>query len=212
MVDPLVPFSHWITPEKNPRRFTTQMYMYYLPLAQDATGDPSKGVPSAKGSEVQIPTSDGGVEVTEAQFLPATEWLRRATAGEVIMFPPQVILLSFVAQFLDQPGPNGESPKEISAEESTRRRSELLDFTRTGSPPWTDKYISPRPVGQHSDGRLILGLEWPGPELEGTDKKGEPDRVALVNFKKEGPRNVEIRWRHEVIPEEQAPKSAKSAL
>ncbi|KAL1958374.1 hypothetical protein VTO42DRAFT_4475 [Malbranchea cinnamomea] len=206
--DPLVPFSHWITPVKNPRRFTTQMYIYFLPLTPETNGDVATDIQSEHGSEVQVPTSDGGIEITEAQFLPATEWLRRARAGDIIMFPPQVILLSFVAQFLDKPGPNGESPQSISSEESARRRSELLDFTRTSTPPWTHKYISPRPVGQFSDGRLILGLEWPGPELENTDKRGERDRVVLVRFKKEGPREVEIRWRHEVLPE----KHGKSEL
>ena len=208
MIDPLVPFSHWITPVKNARRFTTQMYMYYMPLPHQKNSDVSKDIPSKKGSEVQVPTSDGGIEITEAQFLPATEWLRRARIGEIIMFPPQVMLLSFVAQFLDKPGPNGESPRSISPEESEKRRAELVNFTRTSTPPWTDKYISPRPVGQYEDGRLILGLDWPGPELEKSEKKGETDRVVLVRFKKEGPREVEIRWRHEVLGEQ----SSKSAL
>ncbi|WEW58966.1 hypothetical protein PRK78_004434 [Emydomyces testavorans] len=202
LLDPLVPFSHWITPQRNPRRFTTQMYLYFLPPSQ---GDISA---FAGDTELQVPSTDGGIEITEAQFLPATEWLRRARVGDIIMFPPQVLLLSFVAQFLDQPGPNGNSPQSISAEESKRRRSELIKFAHSGSPPWTHKFISPHPIGKVADGRQILDLSDPGPELKGTDKKGEVDRVVLVRFNKEGPREVEIRWRSEVLPK----KLTKSTL
>ncbi|KMU80143.1 hypothetical protein CISG_08251 [Coccidioides immitis RMSCC 3703] len=94
--DPLVPFSHWITPQRNPRRFTTQMYLYFLPHS------------------------------------------------------------------------NG---------------------------------------GNVPDGRQILDLSQPGPELKGTDKKGEIDRVVLARFNKEGPREVEIRWRRDVLPDGPAKSS-----
>jgi hypothetical protein len=184
------------------------MYLYFLPLEQEANGDISKDIPSDKENTVQVPTSDGGLEITEAQFLPATEWLRRARSGELIMFPPQVLLLTFVAQFLDKPGPNGQSPQSISPEDSARRRSELFNFAHSGSPPWTHKYISPRPLGVHSDGRTILGLDLPGRELKGTDKKGDPDRVTITRFSKEGPREVEVRFKHEIEHMLKAPKSA----
>lgn len=198
----LVPFTHWITPHRNPRRFTTQMYLYFLPASNGGISD------IAGDTEVQVPTTDGGIEITEAQFLPATEWLRRARRGDLIMFPPQVLLLSFVAQFLDQPGPRGASPQSISPEESNKRRAELVKFVHSGNPPWTHKFISPRPIGTVADGRQILDLSHPGSELEGTDKKGETDRVVLARFNKEGPREVEICWRKDVVPE----KAAKSTL
>ncbi|EEH16282.1 hypothetical protein PABG_06369 [Paracoccidioides brasiliensis Pb03] len=199
-IDPLIPFTHWITPAKNPKRFTTQMYLYFLQPSPE-----SKNLIGSEETEVQVPTSDGGIEVTEAQFLHASEWLRLARNGDIIMFPPQVFLLHFVAQFLDRPD---ESPSTISKEESTKRRSELIKFVHSGSPPWTDKFISPLQIGQVADGRNILALDYVGPELQGSDKKGEPDRVALVRFLKEGPREVEIRWKNEVEPV----KKAKSAL
>ncbi|EAS33474.3 NUDIX family hydrolase [Coccidioides immitis RS] len=192
--DPLVPFSHWITPQRNPRRFTTQMYLYFLPHSNGGISD------IAGDTEVQVPSTDGGIEITEAQFLPATEWLRRARVGDIIMFPPQVLLLDFVAQFLDKPGLNGTSPQSISGEESTKRRAELVKFAHSGNPPWTHKFISPHPIGNVPDGRQILDLSQPGPELKGTDKKGEIDRVVLARFNKEGPREVEIRWRRDVLP------------
>ncbi|OAX78590.1 hypothetical protein ACJ72_07101 [Emergomyces africanus] len=200
-IDPLIPFTHWITPLSNPRRYTTQMYLYFLPLSPE-----SKSIIGSEESEVQAPTSDGGIEITEARFLPASEWLRVAKNGDVIMFPPQVFLLSFVAQFLERPG---EHASAVSKEESARRRAELVEFVYSGSPPWTDKFISPAPIGQAPDGRNILSLDYVGPELKGSGKKGEPDRVVLVRFRKEGPREVEVRWKNEVVP---AKKAAKSTL
>ncbi|KAL2363682.1 hypothetical protein RJZ56_003389 [Blastomyces dermatitidis] len=178
------------------------MYLYFLPLSSE-----SKSIIGSEESEVQAPTSDGGIEITEARFLPASEWLRLAKNGNAIMFPPQVFLLSFVAQFLERPG---ENATDVSKEESARRRSEFVDFVHSGSPPWTDKYISPVAIGQVPDGRNILTLDYVGPELQGSGKKGEPDRVVLVRFRKEGPREVEIRWRIEVVVPEK--KLAKSAL
>ncbi|EFQ99745.1 hypothetical protein MGYG_02758 [Nannizzia gypsea CBS 118893] len=188
----LIPFSHWITPAKNARRFTTQMYIYFLPPANGTSSDIAK--PGLSSEEAQVPTSDGGVEITEAQFLPASEWLRRAKTDEVIMFPPQVLLLSFVAQFLERAG----EKIPIPAAESTKRREELVRFIHSGTPAWSHKFISPRPLGSMPDGRLIMDLNHPGQELDKTDKRGDPERVILVNFKKEGPREVEVRWLSEV--------------
>ena len=152
-------------------------------------------------SQVQEPTSDGGIEILEARFLPATEWLQLARMGEIIMFAPQVLLLTFVAQFLDRP--------ESQLQASATRRSELLKFIHAGNPPWTCRYICPRPIGQTADGRGIVALDHAGPELEGSDKKGEPDRIVLYRATKEGPREVEIRWRRDVVAQA---KKAKSTL
>ncbi|EDN07987.1 predicted protein [Histoplasma mississippiense (nom. inval.)] len=165
----------------------------------------SKSIIGSEESDVQAPTSDGGLEITEARFLPASEWLRLAKNGDVIMFPPQVFLLSFVAQFLERPG---ESATAVSKEESTRRRAELVEFVHSGSPPWTDKFISPTTIGHATDGRSILRLDYVGPELQGSAKKGEPDRVVLVRFCKEGPREVEVRWRNEVALEKKPTQSS----
>lgn len=191
----------------NSRRFTTQMYLYFLPLAREPNSDIVEDIPTEQGSETQVPTSDGGVEVTEAQFLPASEWLRLARSKDIIVFPPQVLLLTLVAQFLDKAEPDGENPQSISPEESSRRRDELYQFAHSGTPPWTQKFISPQPIATYDDGRSILGLDSSGPELQATDKKGESDRVVLTRLSKEGPREVEIRWRHEVLPQKEASKS-----
>lgn len=49
------------------------------------------------------------------------------------------------------------------------------------------------------DGRAVLGLDKPGPELEGSGRNGERERVVLVDFAKTGPRKVEVVWRKDVF-------------
>lgn len=183
----LIPFTHWITPTglKFARRYTTQMYLYLLPITTTSTYD----------SEVdfQDPTPDGDIEITSAKFLSATEWLRLARSGSVIMFPPQILLLTLISQFLD---PSTPWPSD---EELEVRRKELLDFIHGDHPPWTERYMSPTIIGLNPDKRLILGLDSPGRELEGSKVKGDNERVILVNFRKEGPREVEVRYKKEVM-------------
>ncbi|KAE8373240.1 putative NUDIX family hydrolase [Aspergillus bertholletiae] len=192
----LIPFTRWVTPTNVPKRYSTQMYLYFLPLPLESDKSLLSELP-AEGEEFHIPTSDGGIEVTEAKFLPASEWLRLAGSGEVIMFPPQIVLLHLVSQFLDQ-----EPRIATSMEELRRRRAELVDFVHTGSPPWTEKCISPKMLKIASDGRTVLALDHPGPELKDTDRKGEPDRVVLVKFAKGTALQVEVRWKKDVLAED----------
>lgn len=61
------------------------------------------------------------------------------------------------------------------------------------------------PIGiqvRKSDGRSVLGLGKPGPELKDSGRGGDEKRVVLVNFRKEGPRDVEVREKSEVLAEE----------
>ncbi|KAL2001749.1 hypothetical protein VTN02DRAFT_1303 [Thermoascus thermophilus] len=202
-IEPLIPFTHWITPVALPKRFTTQMYLYFLPVPEESDTGLLQELPAeGEREEVQVPTSDGGIEITEARFLPASQWLQMARSGEIILFPPQFFLLHLIAQFLDK------EPRQVtSPEELKRRRSELLEFVNSGTPPWTQKYISPRQLKRTPDGRAVLALDSAGPELKGSDKKGETDRVVLVRFQKEGPREVEVRWKKDVLSHEVNSKS-----
>ncbi|KNG87985.1 NUDIX family hydrolase [Aspergillus nomiae NRRL 13137] len=194
----LIPFTRWITPTNVPKRYSTQMYLYFLPLPFESDKSLLSELPAeGEREEIQIPTSDGGIEVTEARFLPASEWLRLAGSGDVIMFPPQIVLLHLVSQFLDQAPRTGNSVDELR-----RRRAELVDFVHTGNPPWTEKCISPKMLKMSSDGRTVLALDHPGPELKGTDRQGEPDRVVLVKFAKGTARQVEVRWKKDVFSED----------
>ncbi|KAL4740685.1 hypothetical protein BDV11DRAFT_185029 [Aspergillus similis] len=192
-IDNLIPFTRWITPTNVPKRYTTQMYLYFLPLESE-TSLLSEIPAEGEREEIQIPTSDGGVEIAEAQFLPASEWLGKAARGEIILFPPQFVLLNLAAQFLDK------KPRRIASDELQRRREQLIEFAHSGSPPWTEKCISPK-VGKFAeDGRAVLTLEHPGPELEGTDRRGESERAVLVRFQNGSARELSLAWKKDIFP------------
>ncbi|KAI4247353.1 MAG: hypothetical protein LQ352_006175 [Teloschistes flavicans] len=183
----LHPFTRWLTPGNIAKRFSTQMYLYFLPLAHP-------GIPQT----LHIPTSDGGVEHTEAQFLPANEWLDLAQADKIILFPPQFFLLSMVASFLKPLGSDDEE-RTGASETLQAQRDRLLDFVKTGDPPWGEKCISPTPLKRDGK-RLIMALDEPGPELEGTDRKGDAERVVWVQFKgKDGTSGLHVGWKGDVL-------------
>lgn len=214
--DGLIPFTRWVTPTNVPKRFTTQMYVYFLPTLsntplssaeQSGGGNAEELEPEIK---IPVPTTDGGLEHTTARFLPASAWLRLAQEGRIILFPPQFFLLHQVAQHFD----NLSSPKAYGSvsrnqaprEELEARRKRLVDFIRSGDPPWTEKCISPTvqpPRGgkRREDGRVVLGLNRPGPELEAasTGRKGIQEQCVLVDFKKDGPRRLEVISREEGV-------------
>ncbi len=69
---------------------------------------------------------------------------------------------------------------------------------------WADKVMSPTGLFMRkTDGRSVLALDKPGPELADSGRRGDRDRVVLVRFSKEGPRDVEVRFRREVLAEEE---------
>jgi 8-oxo-dGTP pyrophosphatase MutT (NUDIX family) len=209
-VEGLIPFTRWVTPTTVPRRFTTQMYLYFLPTNFD-TDALSGATESETEVKIPTPTTDGGKEHTTARFLPAAAWCRLAQEGRLIMFPPQFFLLHLVAQFLDglsAPTAYGSLSKEmLNRAELTRRRKQLKEFvTKTGNPvPWTDMCISPGPVPsakKREDGRSVTGLHKPGVELEqmpGSKREGCRDYVVLVKFTKEGPRDLAVLTREEAL-------------
>ncbi|KAI4148318.1 MAG: hypothetical protein L6R39_002813 [Caloplaca ligustica] len=184
----LYPFTRWLTPANIPKRFSTQMYLYFLPLAHN-------GVPQT----MHIPSDDGGIEHTEAEFLPPREWLDQARADKIILFPPQFFLLSLVADFL--PHLTSDDMERTQTASLQSQRDALVDFMKTGDPPWGEKCISPWPFKQEGK-QLIMGLDDPGPELQGTSRKGDDERVIWVQFKgKEGTSGLRVGWRKHVTPE-----------
>ena len=48
------------------------------------------------------------------------------------------------------------------------------------------------------DGRTVLAIDQPGPELEGSGLRGDYERVIFVRFRKDGPREFDVGWRREV--------------
>lgn len=208
-IDGLIPFTRWVTPTNVPKRFTTQMYIYFLPTSASST-PLSEAAQADSEEEIQIPlpTTDGGLEHTTARFLPASVWLRLAQEGRIILFPPQYFLLHQVAQHFDNlPSPTAYgsiSREPLARDELEARRKALVEFVKTGEPPWTDKVISPivvpaRDGQKRDDSRSLLGLEKPGPELAGSGRAGVKDQCVLVNFRKEGPRQLAVVSREEAL-------------
>ena len=76
----LVPFTRWLTPSDVAKRFSTQMYLYFLPLL-----DSSVSSRTDKATQTHIPTPDGGIEHTAARFLYPKECLDLARNGEIIL-------------------------------------------------------------------------------------------------------------------------------
>jgi len=199
--DNLIPFTRWVTPTNIPRRFTTQMYLYFLPLPSNSSSPGS--LPMTSEAIIPTPTSDGGLEHTAARFLPPSAWLSMARSGEIILFPPQFFLLHLLSPFLSPENvPNVIGPQELA-----RQRDALMDFVNTGDPPWGEKCISPSGIlWKQGDGRAVLALDKPGPELEGSGRRGDADRVVLVRFNKEGPRELDVAWKKDIIREEREAK------
>ena len=200
-IDGLIPFTRWVTPTNVPKRFTTQMYLYFLPTMSSTSFKESSQDNEEEEVKIPLPTTDGGLEHTTARFLPASVWLRLAQEGRIIMFPPQFFLLHQIAQHFDNlPDPiayGSISRDPLSRQELEKRRKSLTDFVKTSQPPWTEKVISPiiRPVRdgkKREDNRSVLSLEKPGPELEGSGRSGENEQCILVNFRKEGPRHLAV--------------------
>ncbi|KAI0839201.1 hypothetical protein F5Y06DRAFT_295819 [Hypoxylon sp. FL0890] len=213
----LLPFTRWITPLNQPRRFTTQMYLYMLPLS--TSNDPAV---AAARSEAMIPTPDGGVEITAARFDDASAWLEKQRKGEIVMFPPQCFLLHLLSQFLVGPPPGSRSSTEL-IEHFRSQREKLRGFLATvptaskpkavkhptAQIPWAEKVISPTILGiRRSDKRSILALDKPGPELKESGRGGDWERVVLVNFAKGVAKDVEVRGREEVLAEERRLENA----
>ncbi|KAJ4263639.1 hypothetical protein NW762_006463 [Fusarium torreyae] len=209
----LIPFTRWITPTTNTKRFTTQMYLYMLPQSR-----------SSMPSEMLIPTPDNGVEHTAALFAPAQSFLSRAATNSIILFPPQAYLLTLVAKFFQgqSKSSGGQGPLQIAAqrekllyflEQTPTAETEKGKGHKTALIPWGDKVMSPHNlfIRKH-DKRVVLGLDKPGPELKGSERGGDWERVVLVNFGKGGPTNVEVRRREDVLEEERKNKSNEEKL
>jgi hypothetical protein len=194
----LLPFTRWITPTNIPKRFTTQMYIYFLPLHSPTS--------ITKENVIPIPTSDGGLEHTAALFAPCSTWLSQARKNEIILFPPQFYLMHLLSPFLYPTSPSVESELQAQREKVV----EFLEIEEGNGIKWADKVMSPIGLMMlKSDGRSVLGLEKPGPELKGSGRGGDAERVVLVRFSKEGPRDVDVRYRKEVLAKEKKDGGAK---
>lgn len=169
-IDGLRAYTRWITPSSVPRRFSTQMYVYMLPLGETSLADQG---------DYFIPRSDGGKEHNSASFKYAQEWIELAEKNKILLFPPQFYLISLLAPFI--PKPEGK----LSRDELQKQRDKLVNFLENPSlddddnVPWAKKVISPTMEYSSRDGRVILLLDTSGPELNNA-KHGDASRFILM--------------------------------
>ena len=168
------------------------MYIYMLPLPKSNAGC----LQPAQESPVSIPTHDGGLEHTAAHFDSVANWLNHARSGDIVLYPPQFFLLSLLELAL------GDGYTSYDASQAGKQRECLLRFVESGTPPWTEKVISPAQIAKLKDGRTVMGLDKPGAELNKSGRRGEMDRVILVDFQKGVPRRLEVAQRKAVLKEQ----------
>jgi 8-oxo-dGTP pyrophosphatase MutT (NUDIX family) len=223
----LIPFTRWVTPPNVPKRFSTQMYIYFLPLgsvsptkhaASKDTPPPSSGLEEDEEIVIPNPTHDGGIEHTAARFLPPNKWIDLARQNRIILFPPQFFLTLLLAPYLSPTVTSPSTPIPSLSDLQTEREN-LLTFLSTprvydGKPEvsFAEACISPLALGRGQygdtlqDGGLdketaVLALDRPGKEVEeqGQGRKGIREWVVTTKFKKEGPRDVDVRRQEDVL-------------
>lgn len=225
----LIPFTRWVTPPNVPKRFSTQMYIYFLPLSSVSPtkkaapqGTPPNSGLEEEGDELMIPnpTHDGGIEHTAARFLPANKWLNLARQNRIILFPPQFFLTLLLAPYLaaSVTSPSSPVPSTHELEQERQRCLAFLSAPRSyaGEPEvsWADACISPNVLGKGEYGdnaqdgvggvdksTAVLDLSRPGKEVEalGQGRRGVREWVVTTKFKGEGPRDVDVRRREDVL-------------
>ena len=230
-IESLIPFTRWITPPNVPKRFSTQMYIYFLPLN---SASPTKkvapaGTPPGSGVEeedelvIPNPTHDGGIEHTAARFLPPNKWVDLARQNRIVLFPPQFFLTLLLSPYLSASVTSPSSPTPGTAELALEREK-LMDFlskprTYNGRPEvsFAEACISPIVLGKGEYGEksqdgiggvdkhtAVLVLDRPGTEVEaqGQGRRGIREWVVTTKFKGEGPRDVDVRRREDVLGKE----------
>ncbi|KAF2852481.1 hypothetical protein T440DRAFT_525945 [Plenodomus tracheiphilus IPT5] len=224
----LIPFTRWVTPPNVPKRFSTQMYIYFLPLSSSSPtkkAAPTETPPSAGLSEeaelmIPNPTHDGGIEHTAARFLPPNKWIDLARQNRIILFPPQFFLTLLLSPFLSatvtSPSSPLPSPQQLEAE-----REACMNFLNAPrsyenvlEPSWAEACISPIVLGKGNYGEsrqdgvsgvdkdtAVLDLSRPGREVEalGVVRRGVREWVVMARFKREGPRDVDVRRRGDLF-------------
>ncbi|KAL1901037.1 hypothetical protein Sste5346_002103 [Sporothrix stenoceras] len=204
----LIPFTRWLTPPNLPRRYTTQMYLYFLPLADNTKTTSDAG--AAANLDNNGGASADETEVTKAEWATAQAWIDRARNNDIILFPPQLYILSLLAPLLKGPSalPSGSS----SADHYAAERRAVNDLVHSGPAPgedpatfvsFADRVISPRGIGMlpgDERGRAVLALDYPGPELKSSGRSGDHFRVVVVGNMPPGPpRELELVKRADVV-------------
>ncbi|PVH95824.1 hypothetical protein DM02DRAFT_617638 [Periconia macrospinosa] len=230
----LRPFTRWVTPPNVPKRFSTQMYLYFLPIG---SASPSEKV-SSRSAQISAsatiddetepdivipqPTHDGGIEHTAARFLPPNKWISLARQNRIILFPPQFMLNFLLAPYLSATVTSASSPIPSPQALQEERDKALAFLSRpriydgTSEVSFAEACISPVPMGrgmygeENQDGisetgitkdTAVLALDRPGREVEAQKlgRRGIREWVVTTKFKREGPRDVDVRRRDDVV-------------
>ncbi|KAI8932310.1 hypothetical protein NX059_010505 [Plenodomus lindquistii] len=224
----LIPFTRWVTPPNVPKRFSTQMYIYFLPLSSTSptknsaptSTPPGAGISEEEELMIPHPTHDGGIEHTAARFLPPNKWISLARQNRIILFPPQFFLTLQLSPFLSSTVTSPSSPLP-SPHQLQQEREACLNFLSAPrsyagepEPSWADTVISPIVLGKGEYGEAgqdgvggvdrftaVLDLSRAGGEVEALDagRRGVREWVVTTRFKGEGPRDVDVRRREEIL-------------
>ncbi|THH30762.1 hypothetical protein EUX98_g3437 [Antrodiella citrinella] len=173
----LLPFTAWVTPNTQPRRFHTQFYVTFLNAVA------STGFTSGHKQD-RLPTSDGGQEVVSARFIHP----QLAVNELKPFFPPQFYLLTTLAELLQGPSNTVEQ----------RAKIQKLSEGRFG-----DMVVRPVALpGKDDAGRMALA--YIGDETRG-GSKGRLHR-SLVKFGKGGlPSEIILQRNFDIFTEIEEP-------
>ncbi|OAX40275.1 hypothetical protein K503DRAFT_768733 [Rhizopogon vinicolor AM-OR11-026] len=92
-VDALLPFTTWVTPPTERRRFRTQFFVTFL---THSTSDKL----SSGGREERLPTPDGGQEVVLTRFMRPESAIEEFRAGKIRLMPPQYYIMETLRPIL----------------------------------------------------------------------------------------------------------------
>ena len=134
----LIPYSHWITPEIVPKRFSTRFFLAELPQGQSATTD-----------------SD---ELTSSLWVTPHDALQMHTAGKITLMPPTLKTIEEMAKFIRL--------DELFTAARNRSIYPIMPQPMEGGlmlphdPEYSiERYKQPERLGEHSR-FLLVGGKW----------------------------------------------------
>ena len=204
------------------------MYLYFLPISPDSDSKAFKirSSDELKAYAVSDAQTPDNQEVISSVFAKPSEWSRKAQQNEIILFPPQFILLHLLKQhledFVDTSSPSSKKTHMKAQRDNflryiNKEPDPFLPDTFSavvGSMPiWKFKYISPRNLKTVDSlhrppnsaelvpcKKAVLGLDWAGQELQAREGRlGDTEHVILTNFTPQGPRDLELAKRSDFM-------------
>ena len=138
MPELLIPYSHWITPEIVPKRFSTRFFLAELPQGQSATTDKD--------------------ELTSSLWVTPHDALQMHTAGKITLMPPTLKTIEEMAKFI--------SLDELFAAARNRTIYPIMPQPMKNGlklphdPEYSiERYKQPVRLGEHSR-FLLVGGKW----------------------------------------------------